>query len=219
MAKTKEGIVLVGGGGHAKVIIDAVRGSKDFGIYGIIDPALKIGTSILGIEVKGPDDILPQIFRNGIRCAFIGIGSIGNCSVRRKIYTTLKDIGFELPYIVHPKAVVAEGVSIEDGTFVAASVVINPGVKIGKNAIINTSSSVDHDCAIGDFVHIAPGAVLSGSVTVGDEAHIGPGAIIIQNITIGEKAFIGAGSIITNNVAKEGRTYGQVVRDLNRAEA
>lgn len=209
MAKIKERIVLVGGGGHAKVIIDAVRGSKDFGIYGIIDPALKIRTSVLGIQVKGPDDILPQIFRNGIKCAFIGIGSVGNCSVRKKIYTMLKGIGFKLPYIVHPKAIVAEGVSIEEGAFVAAGAVINPGVKIGKNVIINTSSSVDHDCAIGDFVHIAPGAILSGGVKVGDEAHIGTGANIIQGITIGKKAFIGAGSIITSDVAKERRVYGQ----------
>lgn len=214
MPKRPERIVLIGGGGHAKVVIDAIREAKNFEIYGIIDPALKIGGSLLDVKVKGADDLLPQISRSGVRRAFISVGSIGDCEPRKRIYDNLRKLGFQLPVVIHPKAVVAGDVELGAGTFVAAGAIINTGTRIGKNVIVNTSSSVDHDCTIGDFVHIAPGAVLSGGVKVGDEAHVGTGANIIQDITIGEKAFIGAGSIITNDVAKGYRTYGQVVRDL-----
>jgi len=194
-------IILIGGGGHAKVVIDAVKYSDKYTIYGIVDPKLPEGESVLGVKVIGGDEKLKGLFEEGIESAFIGIGSIGDCSLRKKIYDELKRIGFRLPVIVHPKAIVADDVEIGDGTFVAAGAIINPGTKIGKNAIINTSSSIDHDCVIGDFVHIAPGVTLSGGVKVGDETHIGTGAKVTQYLTIGKKCTIGAGQTIRHDIA------------------
>lgn len=197
--KKSEKIVLVGGGGHAKVVIDAIKNSRKFDIYGILDSHLPKGESVLGVKVIGTDEMLPKIFEEGARNAVIAIGSIGNCGIRKRIYTNLKKIGFQLPVIQHPKSTIAEDVKIGEGTFIAAGVVINPGVKIGKNAIINTSSSVDHDCVIGDFVHIAPRTILSGGVKVGDETHIGTGTNVIQYRTIGKECMIGAGRTIRHN--------------------
>ncbi|NQT95551.1 MAG: acetyltransferase [Candidatus Omnitrophica bacterium] len=196
-------IILVGGGGHCKVVIDAIQKSGSFEIYGIADSSLPKDETVLGIKVLGDDTILEELLKDGIKYAFISVGSIGNCGVRKKIYENLKDIGFELPVIIHPNAVKASDVETGEGTFVAAGAVINPGTKIGKNVIINTRSSVDHDCAIGDFVHIAPGAILSGGVKVGDEAHIGTGAKVIQSLEIGKRAFICAGITITRNIDDE----------------
>lgn len=200
----KQKLIIIGGGGHAKVIIDAVLAGEKYEMYGIIDQKLVVGTKVLGVPVLGTDEILPELYGEGIKNAFMGVGSIGNTSARRTIYEKLKNIGFELPVIIHPKAVVGQEVAFGEGTFVAASATINPGTKIGKNVIINTSSSIDHDCNIGDFVHIAPGAVLCGTVSVGENTHIGIGANIIQSIKIGKDAFIPASRMVKVDWA-EGR--------------
>lgn len=203
-----EKIVLVGGGGHAKVVIDAIRKSGDFDIYGIVDPSLDAGERVLGIKVIGKDSVLPRLFKEGVKNAFIGVGSIGDCGIRKRIYGQLEKIGFELPVIVHQRATIAEDVTIGEGTFVAAGAVINAGTILGRNAIINTSSSVDHDCVIGDFVHIAPGATLSGGIRVGDETHIGTGAKIIQSLNIGRNCLIGAGVTVRHNLRNGEKHYG-----------
>jgi len=208
MLKRKEKIVLAGGGGHAKVIIDALRSSGEFEIDGITDSNLLRGTAVLGVKVIGTDDALSEAFAAGVKKAFIAVGSIGDYEPRKKIYALLKKIGFALPVIVHPKAVVAGDVLFGEGAFVAAGAVINPGTKIGKNAIINTRSSVDHDCVIGDFVHVAPGATLSGGVSVGEGTHIGTGASVTQYIRIGKRCMVGAGTTLRHDMETGSINYG-----------
>lgn len=193
----KKKILLLGGGGHAKVVADAIRKSGNFIISGIVDAKLPVGASACGIKVLGNDSQLKSLFHKGIKQAFIGIGSIGDCSIRKRADQFLKSIGFTMPVIRHPSAIIGDDVELGEGAFVAAGVVINPGTRIGRHAIINTSSSIDHDCVIGDFVHIAPGVTLSGGVKVGDEAHIGIGASIVQNISIGKRCFVKAGNIVS----------------------
>lgn len=196
----KEKVALVGGGGHCKVVIDTIITAGTYIIEGVIDPGLPVGEKVLGVPVLGGDELLSKIYNNGVRKAFIAVGSVGNCGVRKILYNKIKNIGFDLPVIVHPKAVIANDVKLGEGVFIAASSTINPGVEIGKNAIINTSSSIDHDCKIGDFVHIAPGVVLSGGVSVGEETHIGTGTDVIQGVKIGKRCFIPAGSLVKNNI-------------------
>src|SRR3989338_7084347 len=194
--KMKKKIILVGGGGHCKVIMDAIESVGEFKIYGITDSSLPKGTVVLNRKVLGKDDILPALFRKGISYAFIGVGSTGNCNIRKKIYENLKRIGFKLPVIIHPKAVVSKYVELGEGTFVAVGAVINAGTRVGKNVIINTSSSIDHDCEIGDFVHVAPGVTLSGLVKVGDNVHIGTGASVVHYVTIERYTFIPAAALV-----------------------
>ena len=202
----KEKIVLIGGGGHCRVIIDAIVNSGGYDVEGIVDPKLETDSKILGFPVLGDDDILLDLYKNGVRNAFVSVGSIGNCELRKILYKEIKNIGFNMPVVVHPKAVVARDVKIGEGTFVAASATVNPGTKIGKNVIINTSSSIDHDCVIGDFVHIAPGAILSGGIRVGSQTHIGTGANVIQCINIGKKCMIGAGLTLRDDL-RDGQSY------------
>jgi UDP-perosamine 4-acetyltransferase len=206
MARAKEKIVLVGGGGHAKVVIDAINKTRNFSIYGILDPQLPKSKSILGVKVIGTDEMLPKIFKKGIRNAFISVGSVNvdGCDIRSKIYDNLEKIGFRFPVIAHPKAVIAEDAKIDGGTFIAAGAVVNPGVKIGKNVIINTSASVDHDCEIEDFAHIAPGARLGGGVKVEAKTHIGMGANVVQGTKIGKRSMIRAGALARGNLSAEG---------------
>lgn len=197
----KQIIVLIGGGGHCKVIIDALRKIDSYEIEGIVDPGIQKDQNVLGVEVLGGDEVLGSILDKGVDKAFICVGSIGDCSVRASLYEKIKEIGFSFPSIIHPSAIIADDVRdrIGEGTFIAAGSIINSGTQIGKNAIINTSSSIDHDCNIGDYVHIAPGVVLSGEVKVGDRTHIGTSASVVNRVVIGKECFIGAGSVVKNN--------------------
>ena len=198
-----ERIVLVGGGGHCKVIIDAIIKSGKYDIEGVVDPELREGVDeVLGVPVLGDDDELFDLYTRGVKDAFISVGSVGDCSLRRSLYKKVSKIGFNFPVIIHPGAVIAEDVkeSIGKGTFIAAGAVINPGTHIGENVIINTRSSIDHDCEIGDFVHIAPGVTLSGGVKVGAETHIGTGANVTHYRNIGRKCMIKAGALISKDM-------------------
>ena len=193
-------IVLVGGGGHCKVVIDAIRLSGDYQIYGIVDPGISKGEVILGVPVLGNDDILEDIFKKGVNTAFVTVGSTGDSSLRIKLYERLKDIGFILPVIVHPKTVISQNIEIQEGTFIAASVTVNAGTKIGRNTILNTSCSIDHDCVVGDHVHIAPGVILSAGIVIGDRTHVGTGTKVANYIRIGKDCMICMGEVITGNV-------------------
>ncbi len=205
----KKDIVLIGGGGHCKVIIDAIKRSGEFNIRGVVDPNIPAGESVLGVKVIGGDNILAAIFAEGIRNAFVCIGSVGDCALRKKLSAYAIGIGFKLPVIIHPAAVIAGDVELGEGTFVAAGAVMNPDVKIGRSVIINTSSSVDHDCIIGDFVHIAPGVVLSGGVKIGKETHVGTGARVTQCLTVGKRCTIGAGQTVRHDMADDTKSFHQ----------
>ncbi|MDD3088320.1 MAG: NeuD/PglB/VioB family sugar acetyltransferase [Candidatus Omnitrophica bacterium] len=199
MISEKEEIVLVGGGGHCKVIIDAIRCGGVYEIFGIIDPGLTMGDEVLGVKVIGTDDDLRSVYEKGVRNAFISVGSVGISSLRKKIYENIRGVGFKIPIVIHPKTVIAGDVEIGEGTFVAASATINTGTIIGKNVIVNTASSLDHDCRIGDFVHVAPGATLSGGVDVGEGAFIGTGAKVTQYATIDRGVLVKACSLVYKN--------------------
>jgi len=200
MKKTKENVILIGGGGHGKVVIDAIKKGDEFTVHGIVDTIIPKGESVLGVNVLGNYDMLGELRKKGFKNAFISFGSIGDCSARVEAYNKLKGLGFNLPFIVHPSAIIGNGVVFEEGVFVAAGTVINPESKIGKNAIINTSASIDHNCVIGDYVHVAPGVTLSGKVIIGDGTHVGVGATVVQHLTIGKKCMIKANGLVSKNM-------------------
>lgn len=178
-------IALIGGGGHAKVIIEIIEESG--GSIGLINDTDKRVERILDYRVS---DVFPDE-------ATAVIISIGSNAVRKRISTTIKN---PFATAVHPKANVSSRCSIGEGTVVMAGATINASVTIGKHCIVNTNASVDHDCLIGDFVHIAPGVSIAGSVTVGEGTLIGVGSSIVPGIRIGKWATIGAGTVVISDV-------------------
>ena len=201
-------VVLVGGGGHAKVVLDTVRLQGAFEVVGLVDAQLPSGKIVEGVPVLGGDEILQSIFRQGVKLAFVAVGSAQGSSARELIFKKIDEIGFGFPNFVHPSSQVASSVSLGSGILVAAGSVLQSGVQIEDHAIINTYSSIDHDCRLGRFVHIAPGAVLSGGVQVGEGAHIGTGSVVIENISIGERTLIGAGSVVVKNIPSHCKAFG-----------
>jgi UDP-perosamine 4-acetyltransferase len=194
-------VVGIGAGGHAKVVIDILRLMGGYEIVGLLDADKALwGTEVLGVRVLGDDSLLPQLHKQGVNDAFVGVGTVGDTQPRIRLYETARRHGFQIVRAVHPRAVVAPSAEIGHGPTIMAGAVINPDARIGDNVIINTRAVVEHDCIIGDHVHIATGAVLSGTVIVGQGAHVGAGASVRQGITIGERAVIGAGAVVVRNV-------------------
>lgn len=209
-----EKMILVGGGGHAKSIIDSVRSLNKFHIVGFVD---KKDTNP-GIKRLGDDEVLSSLYNSGIKKAFIAVGSIGKPNVRIRLYNTLKNIGYKFPTIIDKTASVAGNAVIEEGTFVGKGAVVNSGTVIRKQCIINSGAIVEHDCIINEFVHLAPGAILSGGVSIGKRTHVGANAVIIQNIKVGEDVLIGAGSVIIRNVKNDIKIYGNPGKEVGSNE-
>lgn len=192
-------IVLIGGGGHCKVIIDILKNNKDYEIVGITDTD-NVGGNVLDVPIIGGDSILPSLYHKGITNAFVCIGALNNICLRDKIYYKLKDIGFSIPKLIHKEAIVSPYAKIGDGTCVMAGAVINPDSIVEENCIINTASVIEHDCVIGRNTHISPRSCILGGCKVGTNSHIGAGGIILQGVSIGDNVIIGAGAVVLRNV-------------------
>lgn len=203
-----EKIVLIGAGGHCKVIIDIIKSTGSFEIYGITDYMKPKGEKFLDFPVLGTDDELYNIYNSGIKNAFVCVGSVGNGEARNRIFSLLKSIGFNIPVLIHKSAVVSSYASIGSGTSVMPGAVINSGAVIGENCIINTSSIVEHDCIIGRNSHISPGACIAGGVKVGEGSHVGLGASVIQGVTIGNGVIIGAGAVVIGEIKDNATAVG-----------
>lgn len=206
-------ILLLGGGGHCKSVLDALLTSKLYDEVAIIDRTESIGEKILSVPIIGDDKDLPSLFDNGFKSAFISVGSVGNPDVRVQLTSLIENLGFEIPNIVDPTAVVSRHATLGNGIFIGKNAVVNAGSFIHKGAIINSSSIIEHDCIVEEFSHIAPGAVLCGNVKVGAGAHIGANSVVKQQINIGADSIIGMGSCVLTNINNNAIAYGNPCRE------
>lgn len=200
-------IIVIGAGGHAKVLLDTLLG-QDRRIIGIVDQDdSKLGMELLGIPVIGNDDLIFSYQAKEILLVN-GIGSINHTSLRGNISQRFKSKGYFFVQVIHPSAIIAKDVKLAEGVQVMAGAIIQTGCMIGMNTVVNTKASLDHDCKIGANVHIAPGVTISGGVEIDDGAHVGTGAVIIQGIKIGKNSIIGAGSVVIRDVMPETTVIG-----------
>lgn len=209
-------ILLVGGGGHCKSVLDSLIELEQFSEIGIIDKKENIGKKILGVPIIGCDDDLPEFFTHGYKYAFVTIGSIGNPKLRIKLFNKLNEIGFKIPNIIDHSAVVSRHVKIETGIFVGKNAIINAGSNIKNGVIINTSAIIEHDCVISEFVHIAPGGVLSGEVRIGDNTHVGANSVVKQQLKIGSDSIIGIGSVVLKDIEDNIVAYGNPCKGVRK---
>lgn len=197
-----EQIIVIGGGGHAKVVIDCIRANGDT-VIGILDDNLSPGDRVLDVPVLG---CISDYGKYGDTSIVLAIGSN---SARRRI---AEGIDGKWYTVVHPTAVVSHHAVLGLGSVVMPNAVINAGAVIGEHCIINTCAVVEHDDRLGNYVHISPSAVLGGTVTVGSETHVGIGVAVKNNITICDGCVIGAGAVVVKDITECGVYVGVPAR-------
>lgn len=187
-----EDIILVGFGGHGKSVADCIEREKRFRIAGYTDNK----DQSCGYPYLGTDQELFNCFEKGIKNAAVCVGYLGKGCVREKIFEKLKRIGFTLPVVKDPSAVVSSSARIGEGTFIGKGAVVNAGAYVGRMVIINSMALVEHECVLRDFSHIAVSAVLCGEVSVGRAAFVGANATVIQGMKIEPHQIVPAGAVI-----------------------
>jgi len=208
-------IIIIGGGGHAKVLASVLKKHSEWNPIGYTDP--KDSGPLLGLPYLGNDSIIKLlILEKNLQYAVIGIGQIKNIESRKRIIQSFESTGLTLPTIISEYAIINEDVHIAKGSVIMDGVIIQPGVRIGKYSIVNTGATIDHDCQIGDYVHIAPGVNLSGDVIVGNNVLIGTGARVVQGIHINSDVIIGAGSVVVKSILRSGTYIGVPARILSK---
>ena len=193
-------VILLGGGGHAKCVICAMRLAGKYSPHCVLDLEERSGEKVVGVAITGSDADLPVYYRRGVKLCFVAVGSTGDPARRIALWGLAVKAGFEFPNIIHPSAMVSAHVEIGRGVYIGPGAIINAGAVVGCGCIINSGAIVEHDCRIGKFAHIAPGAVLSGGVTVGDRAHLGTGCCVTHGAKIGADSIIGAGSVVVKDI-------------------
>ncbi len=207
--------VILGGGGHARVLIDCLQSEGRAQVHGILDPdRSRWGQTTLDVPILGGDERLAGLIGEGVNCFAVGLGGTGDNRPRRRLFELAMSLGLRPLTIRHPMAIVSRRARIGEGAQLLPGSIVNAGAQIGVNAIVNSGAIVEHDCVIGDHAHVATGARLASAVRVGAGAHVGAGATIRQGITIGENAVIGAGAVVVKDVPPNATVVGVPARSL-----
>jgi sugar O-acyltransferase (sialic acid O-acetyltransferase NeuD family) len=188
-----EKILLIGGGGHCKSVIDVIEQEGKYEIAGIIDREELVGQKVLGYKVIGCDDDLTALFKE-YNYAIVTIGQIKSNTLRVKLFNLLKEIGYTLPVIISPLAYVSKHASCAEGTVIMHHALVNAEANIGLNCIINSKSLIEHDVTIGNHCHISTATVVNGGVIVKSNSFLGSNSTSKEYIEI--DGFIKAGSLI-----------------------
>ena len=212
-AKSLDEIVVIGGGGHAKVVISILRKLNRLRILGYTD--LEDQGAVLGVPYLGSDRALAVKAVGPKKLnAVLAVGQVGLGKPRHELWARLHSLALSFPLIVSPDAIVNEEVSGGEGAVVMDGAVINSGATIGRGGIVNTNSTIEHDVLLEDWVHVAPGATISGHVTVGRFSMIGAGATVIEGIKIAAGCMVGAGATVVHDLTEPGVYVGSPARRI-----
>lgn len=189
-------VIVVGAGGHAKIIVDMLQQNGEYEVTGLVDNAAENG--FWNIPILGKDDDLVNIYQEmGIKYAFV---ALGNGKLREKVTARVLSAGFKLINVISKHSVISPRTLLGVGNAIMPGSIINADVKIGNGCIINTNASIDHDGNIGDYTHVAPGSVVCGGVKIGSQCLLGAGCRVIDCMVIGNNTLIGAGAAVVVNI-------------------
>ena len=190
-------LVLVGGGGHCKSVIDVAE-SAGYSILGILGKPDEIGKSVLGYSIIGTDNDMAKFAQ--IADFIITVGQIESPDLRIKLHQMLAEAGCGLATIISPTAHVSKYAIVGEGSVIMHHAIVNAGAIVGKGCIINTAALVEHDAVVGDYCHISTGATINGAAIIGEFSFVGSQSVINQCITIGKQVLIGSGSVVISDL-------------------
>ena len=210
-------IVIVGAGGHGRVLLDILRHNHQFEIAGFLDSNTALHRKIMdGLEILGDISLIPRFAELGIGGAII---AIGDNRIRNAYAEAFDNAAVSLVSAIHPSANIAETAQIGKNVVIAAGANVCTLVKVEDSTILNTGCIIDHESVIHHAVHICPGVRIAGHVTVKPFAFVGIGATIIQGITIGQAAIIGAGAVVVRDVPDFSTVVGIPAHVIKRSPA
>lgn len=198
-------IILLGGGGHCKSVIDVIEQEGTFQIKGILDVPEKLGQEVMGYPIIGTEKDLGALLKK-VRHVLITVGQVRSSAVRVKLFEQAKSAGAQLPLIISPQAYVSRHAQLGEGSIVMHKACVNAGARIGANAIINSQALIEHDAYIGAHCHISTGAVINGDCRVGSHVLIGSRTALRQGLSISDEVLVGMGSIVLQDIHEPG-TY------------
>jgi acetyltransferase EpsM len=197
-------ILIYGGGGHGKSLIELIRHLGKYQIAGVIDDGKLPGEKILDVPVLGGATALTECHRRGIRMAANAVGGIGDIHARMVIFERLRSTNFACPILVHPSAVIEDSAKLAEGVQVFPQAYIGSATRVGFGVIVNTGAIVSHDCILADYVNISPGAMLAGEVRIGERVLVGMGATLNLQVRVGAGARIGNGATVKSAIPENG---------------
>lgn len=203
-------IIIIGSGGHASVLFDALKLSNRK-VLGIVDPKLSAGKIVFNeLKVLGDDSKITKFKTSEIELVN-GIGPSTTSSKRQEIGQKYSSLGYTFAKVIHPSSIISSQAKIGDGTQVMSGAIIQSGANLGDGCLINSGSIVEHDSKIGNYVHVGPGAVLCGTVELLDNVYVGANAVIIQNIKVSQNTIVGAGTTLTKNLGPSIKYIGKKI--------
>jgi UDP-N-acetylbacillosamine N-acetyltransferase len=209
--------VLWGAGWHAATVVDILRLRNEDDIVGFLDDVNRErqGTAFCNLPILGGEEQLEHLHAKDVQHLIL---TIGDCQARLRLAPIVREQGYELVTAIHPRAVIADGVSIGAGTVIKAGSIVDVGVTIGENVILSAGALISHGCVLEDGSRVAPGAAIAGNVVIGRGTYVGAGATIIEGIRIGRHSLIGAGAVVVRDIPDGVVAYGvpaRVVRRVN----
>ena len=195
-------ILVYGGGGHGKSLIELIRAAGVYRVVGVIDDGLPAGSLILDVPVLGGGSVLATLHNQGAGLAINAVGGIGNLRPRLQVFEKLKEAGYTCPTVIHPTAFIESSAELAEGVQVLPFAYVGSSAQIGFGCIINTRATVSHDCRLGEYVNLAPGSILAGGVQVGARTLIGMNATVNLEVKIGGWARIGNGATVKSDVGE-----------------
>ncbi|MCC6874323.1 MAG: NeuD/PglB/VioB family sugar acetyltransferase [Sandaracinaceae bacterium] len=206
-------VVIFGAGGHARVLVDVMReGHRDLVIVGAVDDSSASAADVLGVPVLGSSEVLASLREQGVENAVLGVGDVTHNATRIALFDKLRALGFRVPNLIHPRAMVEPSARMGAGNQLFAGAIVGSNARLGDNTIVNSGVVVSHDCVIGSHTHLTPGCILAGGVTVGRNCVIGMGVTIYLGITIGDDVVVSNGVHVMKDVPD-----GVIVRASERA--
>ena len=214
MPTTPKPLVILGSGGHARVLISLLR-LQGRAIHALLDddPA-KLGTTLSDLTITGSLETLNTFSPDSVELVN-AIGSAHRPTARQAIYETYSAMGYRFATLIHPAATIAPQAVIEQGAQIMAGAIVQANATVQHNCLINTSASIDHDTTVGAHTHIASGATICGGVTIGPGCHIGAGATVVQGVTLGQGVVVGAGATVIHNIPARQVVVGTPARAIS----
>lgn len=208
-------LILIGGGGHCKSLIDVAE-SVGYSIIGVLDLPELVGNDILSTHVVGTDKDIAAYVDKAV--FVIAVGFIKDPSVRISLYNRVKRAGGHLATIVAATAYVSEYASLGEGTVVLHNAFVNAGAKVGDNVILNSFCDIEHDSVIGNHCHISTGAIVNGDCCVGERCFVGSQSVLVNGVVLGNDILVGAGAVVRNNILEKGIYTGNPAKLINNKE-